>query len=361
MTDTQTSPALRFGVGARARDTGVFYDERKTLASTSGVMPEAPVPPGDWLQEITLLVEVASTGNSATVALANDAPWSLFSEIAFLDAGGQVVHALSGYNLYLVNLLGGFKFQNDPTTSPFYTALTTGGGTTAGSGKFLLRIPVEIIDREGIGAYPNAASNAVTRIRLTLAPTAQVYSTAPTAAPEVRVRMISTGLVVPSDTSPAGRPFSPEPPGAGTFQQWTQLGYDLTAGRRTIPHTRKGQTYRTLLFVTRDNSGVRSDAIVSDFRFSVDDVASMRGPWGFCRHVTWERQLLAAANLPTGVVQVSFAHEFDGKVGGELRDNWVMTAPGSKVEMELEVAAAGTIQVITNEIIPAPGTGVLRV
>jgi hypothetical protein len=363
MVTTAAPPdALRFSIGARQRDTGVFYDESKVLSASAQVMPEASVPPGDWLEYVSLLVDVTAAGNSAAVTAQPDAPWSLFNEVAFLDAAGNTVHALKGYNLYLVNLLGGYNFQNDPTTSPYFVTMVLGAGATGGSFNFLLRVPVLIIDREGIGAYPNAASNAVTRVRLTLAPLASIYGTLPTAAPTVRVRMISTGLVMPADNSPTGRSYAPEPPGAGTFQQWTQLSYDVTIGRRTLAHSRKGQTYRSLIIVTRNVSGARVDTILNELKFSIDDVASLRGPWTYARHVTWERQLVLAANLPSGVAQISYAHEWDGKVGGELRDNWVVTAPGSKVELEMDVAVAGTIDIVTNEIVvPDVTSGVLRV
>jgi hypothetical protein len=364
MSDTAVhSPVLRFATGARSRDTGVFYDESKVLATTAGVMPEAAVPPGDWLQEVTMIVTATSAGNAAAVAVQPDAPFVVFSEVAFLDAAGNTVHALSGYNLWLVNLLGGYKYQSDLTKSPSYVTPVLGAGATGGSFSFTIRIPVQIIDREFIGAYPNAASNAVTRIRLTLNTLANIYSVLPTNAPTVNVKMIETGAVIPADTSPAGTPYAPEPAGAGTFQQWTQNRYDLnTVGRRTFPHNRKGQTYRGLILVTRNAAGARIDTILNEVRFSVDDVASLRGPWTYARHCTWERQnLVAAADLPAGVAMVDFAHEWDGKVGGELRDAWVITAPGSKVEFELDVAVVGTLEVITNEVIPVAGSGVLRV
>ena len=363
MPDTATAPApLRFSTGARARDVSNFYDESRIVLASSLVMPEMVIPPGDWLKDIAILVDVAGAANAAAVAAQADAPWTLFAEIAFLDAGGNTVHSLSGYNMMLANLLGGYRFQTDPTGSPYFTALTVGAGATAPTGSFILRVPVEIIDREAVGAYPNAASNAVTRIRLTLAPALSTWSVPGTAGTTtVRVRGISTGYVMPSSDSPAGRAYSPEPPGAGTFQQWSQLSYDLTVGRRTIQHTRKGQTYRTLIFVARTAAGVRSDTLLNELEFRVDDVPVLSGLWRFCRDTTWHRQLVTAANLPAGVVQVSFAHEWDGKVGGELRENWVITAPGSKVEIELDVAVAGTLEVITNEIIPVAGSGVLRV
>lgn len=358
-----SSDPLRFAVGARARDTQTFYDETRALGAAAVFPPEAKVPVGDWLETIYIVVDVTGdNAGAAVVALQADAPWSIFSEVSFLDAAGNTVQALSGFNFYLQNAFGGQNaFQDDPLASTFYNALSTGNGATAGSGRFILQVPVEIINRELLGAYPNGASNAAVRVKFTLAPLASVFSTAPSASTNVRIRMISRGAVLPSSSSPTGRPYMKEPMGPGTFQQWSQIPYDVTAGRRVIAHARKGNVYRELIFVTRNASGARVGTLVTNFKFSVDDVPSPpAGPWDYCRHVTWQRGTIAAANVPTGVIVVDFCSEWDGKRGAELRDNWILTAPGSKVEMELDVAATGTVEVITNEIVPR-GTGVLRV
>lgn len=352
---------LRFTAGARERVDPIHYDEVRTLGASAVVFPEAKIPVGNWLQLVDMIITIASTGNSATVALQPDAPWSCLNEVAFIDAGGSTIDALSGYNMYLMNLLGGFTFQTDPAASPAYTALTTGGGGTAGSGSFILRLPVEIINRDAIGAYPNGASNAAVRVAVTAAPLASIYSTAPNGAVTMRVQMTSQGYVLPAVASPGGRAYADAPRGAGTFQQWSQIAYDLTVGRRVLQHTRKSNPYRTLILVARTAAGARSDAVVTSLEFRIDDIASERGPWSYLKHRTWQRHAFPASALPVGVVQVSFAHEWDGKVGGELRDAWVDTQPGTKVEVETDVAATGTLQIITNEIVTAVGDGVLRV
>lgn len=350
-----TPAALRFSAGARWRDHGEFADESKVLAATSQTVQEAPLPPGDWAADVTLMVDVTAAGNAAAVAMAGDAPWSVISEVRFLDAAGNAVYSLTGYGLYLINLLGGYFGKNDPTDSPYYAAPVTGAGATGGTFSFLLHLPLEIIQRDAIGALPNGASNSVCRVAIVLAPLSSVYTTAPTNAPTCRIRMAESGYVIPSATSPLGNSFATEPPGAGTFQQWSEITYPFNAGRVSKDHTRKGQVYRTLLIVARDNSGVRSDTVLTEFEFAVDDVRSMKGRWSYCRHRTCQRQAWAASKLPTGVIQVSYGHEWDGIFGGELRDHWVMTQPGTSVFFHLNASAAGNLQVLTNEVVPRDG------
>lgn len=356
-----TPDPLRFTAGARERVDGVFYDESRNLGAVSVVFPEAKVPVGNWLAYVDLLLTVSSTGNAAAVALQADAPWTLLADLSFVDAGGNTIDSLTGYNLYLMNLLGGFTFQTDPVASPFYSALTTGAGATAGSGQLVLRLPVEIVNRDAIGAYPNGASNAAVRIVPTAAPLASTYSTAPNGTVALRIQMVSAGYVLPAVGSPGGRPYAAEPRGAGSFQQWSQISYDLSTGVRTVPHTRKGNVYRTLICVARTAAGVRSDTMFTDLAFSVDEIANLKGPWTYLKHITWQRQQIATANLPAGVVQISYCHDWDGKVGGELRDGYVPTQPGSKVEFLITATAASTLTVITNEIVTSARQGVLRV
>lgn len=358
----QTPDPLRFTAGARERVDGVFYDETRTVTTTNVVFPEAKVPVGNWLAYVDLIVTISSTGNSATVALQADAPWTLIGELTFIDAGGNTVDSLTGYNLYLMNLLGGFTFQTDPVASPAYSALTTGAGGTAGSGAFVLRLPVEVINRDAIGAYPNGASNAAVRIGLTAAPLLSTYSTVPNGTVSMNVKMISCGYVLPAVGSPSGRPYAEAPTGAGLFQQWSNITYDVTTGGvRTIPHVRKGQVYRTLIIVARTAAGARSDTAITDLAFLVDEIATIKGPWSYLKHATWQKHSIAAANLPAGVIQVSYAHDWDGKMGGELRDGWVPTQPGSKVEIQTTASVTATLTVITNEIVTNARQGVLRV
>jgi hypothetical protein len=347
---------IRFSAGTRRRTDDISYDESVTLGASSRTMPALRVPSGNWLTHVDLLVTVTAAGNSASVAANADAPFSVLDTIRFLDAGGNQLSEWSGYELYLCNLLGGFQFQADPTASPAYSAMVTGTGGTGGSFTFPIRVPVVIVDRDLIGAYPNGDASAQLRIEITAAPLGDVYTTSPTNAPTLRVQAIPAGNVVPGGPMPSGLPIAPEPPGGGTFQQWSSTPYEFAAaGRRVVRHTRVGQIYRQLIMVTRNSSGARSNAIVNSLRFSVDEVATVRGPWNYLRHLTWTEQSVTATQLPTGVITVNYAAEWDGKMGGEMRDNWLPTAPGTKVEIEADVAAAGSLTVLTNEIVVASG------
>src|SRR4030042_1507851 len=92
-----------------------------------------------------------------------------------------------------------------------YSALT-GAGATGGSFSFSLRIPVEIVKRDALGTLPNKNNAASFKVEVTLAPTASVYSVAPTAAGAVRLRFQLFGYDDPSDVDLKGNAVSQNPP-----------------------------------------------------------------------------------------------------------------------------------------------------
>lgn len=371
MTDLATPTAdpaapaeLRFMAGARERDSGVFYNKTQALGASSVQLDEAQVPAGDWLRDIVIMVDGVTAGNSADVAFGADAPFNAINVVRFLDANGTVLHQLTGYQLYLVNLLGAIGvYQTDAQVAPGYSAVT-GTGATGGSFSYVLVLPVQIIPRDAIGALPNGASNSVTRVQVELAPSATVYAggTAPTNPPTVQVRMIERGYVQPARLSPGGRTYADMPPGGNrTFRQLGAIPYDIPAvGSATVPLIRKGNVYRMLTFVARTAAGARSDSVISNLKFRLDRVENFHGPWSYLKWLTWSRQAITAAQLPAGVVQASFCHEWDGLVGGEVRDMYVPTLPGSLVELEYDAAAVGTLEVITDEIVTPIDAGVLN-
>lgn len=364
MTDTAAPApsALRFMSGARERDSGVFYDQTRAMTAANQQMPEIAVPAGDWLRDIMLYIDCTTAANAATVVFAADAPFSAINRMDFLDANGTILHQLTGYQLYLVNLLNAPTWNSNATKSPYYSVTAGVGAGLGGSFSFSLIIPVEIIPRDAAGTLPNGSSNSVTRVRLELAASTLVYTTPPTTLGNVRVRAIERGYVQPSQMSPAGRPYATMPPGApATFQQLGAVPYDLATGRNVIPSIRKGNVIRSLIFVARTAAGVRSDAILSDFTLRIDKVETLQGPYAHARNVTYQRQNLSAASeLPTGVFQASFMHEWDGLVGGEVRDLYIPTSPGSLFEFDCIATATGRLEVITNEIVTPLSGGVLN-
>lgn len=359
--------SYRFSAGARERFAGTFKDQSLTPGGSAQNYDLVDLAAGDYTAGVYLQVSCATSANAATVAFTGDAPFNAIQEVQLLDPQGVPFQIYSGYELALIDGAGGYTGQADPTQGPYYTAVTGAGGT-GGSFTFFLRIPAEVFPRDGVGALYNGSTAAQFRIRVILAPSATIYSTPPTTLAPVRLRVNTHGYVVPMTASPNGVPYASEPPGGAVYQNWTKQVYQIGgAGFITVPFTRKGFFMRQVLFVVRDNSGVRSNTVLAggDFRLIVDNVDVFNGTPDLWRHVMWERNRYAAGAtaLPTGVYQQSWCHDWDGLVGGETRDMWVPTQPGSIIELRATAAAAGSVTILVNDIAPtqqAIATGIIK-
>ena len=345
----------RFTAGALSRLEGPFYDQSITPSTSAQSFLLAEIPTGGWEQNIYLSVSCTTAGNSATVAFQADAPWNAISEIVFRDArGNTIIGPLSGFDLYLANKYLGYGFNTDYATSPVYTA-TAGAGATGGSFSFILPIPLELIGRDALAALANGASNTALRVTATLNTSANIYSTAPTTLGAVRVRMWHDAWQQPLPASPSGVPYQQAPAGAGTFHQLTKTTYPYSTGENRITLTRKGNPIRGLINVFRNTSSVRvtSSSITGTnnmqlFYEGSDLLSASEDLWRF---LMWQRNV--PQTIDTGVIVMDFAHDFDGKLGGELREQWLPTQPGSRLEIRFTASAAGNLDVITDEVIPA--------
>jgi hypothetical protein len=315
------------------------------------------IPTGGWERFIYLQVSCTTASNSATVAFNADAPWNALSEITFRDArGNTIIGPLSGYDLYLANKWLGYQWNTDAATAPGYAA-TAGAGGTGGSFSFIIPIPIELIGRDAIGALANGASNTALRVQVSLNTSTAIYSTAPTTLATVRVRAFHDAWQSPPATTGAGQPYAQAPVGAGTFHQVTKSNYPYSVGENRILLARKGNPIRGLVSVFRNTSAVRvtSTSILGTnlFQLFYEGSDLISGTDEMHRFRMWNSNNILAANFDTGVLTMDWASDLDGKVGAELREQWLPTQPGSRVELRFTASAAGNLDVLTDEVIPA--------
>lgn len=345
-------PALgRFTAGALSRLEGPHFDQTIVPTATAQSFNLLEIPTGGWERTIYLLVSCTTAGNAAATAFQADGPWSAIQEVTFRDArGNTVIGPLTGYDLYLANKWFGYKFGTDLTNSPNYS-VTTGASATGGSFSFVLPIPLELIGRDAIGALANGASNTALRVNLTLAPSTAIYSTAPTALAGVRVRAFHEAW-----QQPAGA-YAGAPTGAGTFHQITKTSYQYTASENRIALARKGNPIRALGFVFRTAANARTATPallgVNPFQLFYEGSDLVSGSEDLLRFQMWERNANATSGFDTGVLVLDWANDFDGKVGSELREQWLKTQPGSRVEVRFTAGVAGILDVLTDEVVPA--------
>lgn len=355
------APALLvpFTRGAR-QHVEPFFDRTDVLTAATVQVPPNDVPAYGFLRHILVLVEGTTAANAAAVTFAADSPFNVFTELALTDVNGQpIVGPFSGYELMLANKFGGYSRRHDPRIVEFFA--TAGAGATGGSFRFLLRVPVETNEGTGYTSLSNMNSASTYKIRYTLAASATLYGVAPTTPPSVRVRMSQEAWSPPAQANAMGQAQMVNPPGPGSTQNWSMQSYTLAAGTNRVQLARVGNYIRNLILVFRDVANVRQNANIPDplqLFWDSRQVSNvlLRMQNGYMAErfdLTVPDGTFDAANaLDTGTQVLSFTHTDDGMPGYESGNQWIPTIQATRLEL-LGTFAAGTLQVITNDILPA--------
>lgn len=323
------------------------------------------IPAYGYMRSLTLLVQGTGAVDATDAVFAEDGPFNALKNISLAEPNGAtIVQFNSGYDLYLAHKYGGYRFSNDPKCSPVYSA------DLDGNFSFLLRIPVEICQRDGLGSLPNQNAAATFKLRATLAASGDLYSTIPdTTLPTVRVRAYLEAWDQP-EVSSGGQGNQTVPPAMNTTQYWSTTSYAVSAGEFNVRLSRMGNYIRNLIFVYTRTASTRANG---DADFPVEarlewdtrplDIIE-RNNW---RNQTYERYgylgrlngtniapTAVAADAPggrdAGVYPYDFCHEFDGKVGNENRDGWLPTLASTRLELRGNFTTAGTLKVLTNDV-----------
>lgn len=321
------------------------------------------IPAYGFLRGLTIVVS-ATGGAGAGVAGNEDAPFNCLQNIALTEPNGAQLSAFnSGYDLYLAMKWGGYGYVRgaDAKASPVYSPIAAATGNFS----FLLRLPVELSGRDGLGSLPNQNAAATFKLRMQLAAAATIYSTVPaTTLPTVRVRVFQQAWDQPnpSDGNAANQVA---PPAVNTTQFWSTQVYTISAGAQTIRLTRVGNWVRNLILCFRRGGTSRANG-QADFPDPMTMLVDAR-PTEILERNNLAQQMFersgfggavgtvfpaydAPNGLDNGVFVRDFTHEFAGSLGGENRDLWLPTLGSTRLELQGSFANAGTLTVITNDV-----------
>ena len=129
----------------------------------------------------------------------------------------------------MIGKFGGYQVNGDPRASSQYVA-TTGNGTAAGSFTVTWYVPIQAINRDGLGSLQNQSSASTFTLKLTVNTSAAIYSTAPTTVPTATIKIFEDGWW---KSNKAGA--STTPPKAGTTQYWTRGIVQRAVRLRAVP------------------------------------------------------------------------------------------------------------------------------
>ncbi len=323
-------------VGGNTGVSGLGY-----IANANGTVPSE-----GYLEGVVTTV-TASGGAGTTGVFAADAPWSVLANLALQDAQGNNIWSLDGYASYLASLYGAeFPFRADIDTTTYQATPATGNFT------FQLFL-MQRFGRDGIGCLPNDNAAAAYKWHATTNTASSVFSTSPTTVPTFALNIEAIIRANPPAQDPFGNATVTTPPVKGTSQFWSSQTANVLSGSNTIQLTRVGNIIRNHLLVFRDSGGSRANAdstgvtpttitmqINAANRYDNISVATLRN--------TAYRQ--TGIQEPAGVVPLLYTSDPTGFALSEYGDSYLVTTSSTNIQLKFTSSAAGTLQIITNDI-----------
>lgn len=332
------------------------------------------IPAYGYVRSLVIVV-TASGATGGSPALFEDAPFSILQNVALTEPNGAVIAQFnSGYELFLANKWGGYAHPLGADTRMAPTTTTDANGNAT----FVLRIPIELSGRDGLGSLPNQNAAATFKLRMALASgagaaTGPYFTTAPTTQPNVRVQVYLEAWDQP-EVAVAGMTNQVTPPAMNTTQFWSAQIYNVGSGAQTLRLNRVGNYIRNLIFINRRaSSSIRVGASSSGDADWPDPLAIYLDarPIDIASKVMWREMMFrrsgyggrapytattvaetkdAVGTLDSGVFVLDFTHEFDQTIGQENRDLWLPTLGSSRLELQGSFGGADTVTVLTNDV-----------
>lgn len=364
MAGTAVAPAKQGG--QKAMPTRKFrsgVQQHQEVVTTFNAVPSAAtstsfvqeIPAYGFLRGLWFKVTVTGGVGSGTAAVyQQDAPWSWIASIQFLDVNSApIVFQITGYDLYLIYKYGGYFFTSDPQQAEEYTQ-----GGTGGNSVFTLYLPLEIRQRDALGCLPNTSSNTAYKILLTVAATTAVFSTAPapTLPTLARIDVIQDAWWEPQPTDLQGRPQAQDPPSKDTTQYWSKSVFSHAAsGQITDQLKRLGYLHRNHILTTKTTT-LRASTQMPDPLTVIYEGQQMtiqdRTVWRhmMARWFGYTAAVGTAGGLDLGVFILNFTRDFGLGVGAEMGNAYLPTTSGTRLEYQGSMAAAGSLEVLVNDV-----------
>lgn len=311
-----------------------------------------------YLFGIRLRVVSTTAGNAATVAFAEDGPWSALSSVILEDVNAQLVN-LTGYDLYVANLAMKnyvVRFLDQSTNTNLFQTIT-GAGATGGSFTFTIEVPVGTNRRDLRGVLGNQDRAQKYLIRTNLAGSAAVFTTPPTTLGTTTVEKYYENYSIPLPTAPNGASQEVIPPDFGTIHYLTATLSDAPPlGGSVVNHylRRIGNTVRWIALVFRSNSS-RSTAetnFPTNIAFKVGEDTLFNETWNYRKSLMYDRY---GFDFPNGVLVYDTLHDFAASAGFEIGDDYWHTQALVNAQFIITYPAgfgstANSLKIITDDL-----------
>lgn len=341
----RAAPVIPFAQASRPA-----REQPLTFTVTPGTAPvtlgPADLTPNGFLRYVDIHVKTVTAATGSPVG-ATGYPFNILQNVQFIDSGGQKMDDLSGYALMVDNYASGFPFRGDPAAAYDYS-------NSASSPNFRLRIGRELFP-DGRGALPNLSGSQKYRIRLVVDAIANIWSTAPTAAPVLEIDIIDGLWLLPDRTDGGGNPQQRQPPLLGLAQYRTGWYPAVSISNKQISQQIKatGSLLKYIAMIARDNTGALNDLVFPDpFTLKVDNSYPYDSvPLSEVIH-EYESSIPERVNRLTGVVILPFNRGLGRYVGHNGVASWEPTSTATYINLQGSQATPtnGTIDFLVCEI-----------
>lgn len=359
-------PPWPFPVGVFDEEIQNSYDNTITVGSGTVQFPDVEIEPDGWARGWWFDFDMKAASNVATVAFTEDFPFAAVSTVLLKGTNvPQTFGPFSGYDWMTINKYGGYQPVGDPRNDQSYNGGTAGSGFTGAH--WTLYLPLEISQHDALGDLQNQSDNSVYRVAVTAAASASIFTTAPTNAPTIELKVEQDSYSEPvAALALGGRPVMNAPPLPGTRQCWQQ---EDDTGVPAASHTTKitngiGYAYREVIFkyMRAGTSRANGESDYPDpFDLWLGGTRVKRLGNNAWKTKTGRRFNLrtttadAAGGPENGVRVLAFNRDVNMQPGNEARRKYFRTQDGNVFKVVGTYGHAGTLWITTNYVIPQGG------
>lgn len=319
-------------------------------AAPAAIGPTALNASGGYVKRWIIETILSGGGGTTAGVLSADGPWNLWALVTLTEPNNNPVLNLTGYNLFLADIYGGYSMGSNPANDPDFA-------TTIGNINMWPYIPVEL-DPTGLGALSDLSSSSGYQLYILPNPIATTYTTLPSPVPTAALNVYAEFWTLPDRVDGEQNPQAIVPPRAGTIQMWNQIQNILLSaggGNQEYQLNRMGNRLRTVLMVTR-SAGARSDAVFPNpARVEWDDIILHGVSPQILRKRMFEKALSQAVR-PAGTFALFFNEGISRFVGGNGASSWLPTVVDTRFALSGQFAAATTptLDYVINDVSYAP-------
>lgn len=327
----------------------------KRVATNPAETFEFNIPSYGYIRHIWLDLEGTKGKAAGGAEASEDSPFNMIESITLLDTNGAPIYGpVSGWNMFLSNLYGGYVYKQDPRNSGTFK-----NTNSSGESRVQMRIPVEISHHDGTGCIGNQNASAPYRVRITLNSNATFYKKEveePTKQ-EWIVRIALEAWSLPNAVDALGRPQAQLPPNYGTVQYWSERNQSgLSAGNQTVQVLRVGNLIRNIIFCVRETgpTGKRKDSLFPEFPIINWDARQLNNETVAYRENRSIEPLETPEARPTGVFAYTFNRTNQDRAGDDKPWLWLPTVEATRLELFGTFGAGiANCNILLNDIAPA--------